>query len=343
MRSVLIHEAGTVTVDTVPDPSLGDARSAVIRVERSAICGSDLHFYDGDLPMYPVAAGHEAVGTVIEVGAEVRSVGVGDRVLVASVAGCGRCAGCGTGNPTACVDGARVFGAGELGGAQSEYLAVPGADFNLLAIPEGIDDEAALLLTDNLSTGWTAAKRAAFAPGADVLVLGLGAVGLCAVRSAYALGAARVFAYDPVVGRRDRGQRFGAIPIDGALDVAAEARDLTDGLGAHAVIDAVANDRSLDTAFAAVRDTGGISVVGVHNLEPYPAPLLMGVFRSINLAMTTAVVHRNWAELVPLVRYGRLATSDIFTHTFDLEDAPAAYGAVAARSEDVVKAQLIVS
>ena len=93
MRSVLIHEAGTVTVETVPDPSLGDARGAVIRVERSAICGSDLHFYDGDLPMYPVAAGHEAVGTVIEVGAEVRSVGVGDRVLVASVAGCGRCAG----------------------------------------------------------------------------------------------------------------------------------------------------------------------------------------------------------------------------------------------------------
>jgi 2-desacetyl-2-hydroxyethyl bacteriochlorophyllide A dehydrogenase len=309
-------------------------------MEAAAICGSDLHFYDGDLPLFPVAVGHELVGRVVEIGSEVRRFAVGQRVLVASVAGCGQCVGCAEGDPVTCLSGLKVFGAGELGGAQSDLLAVPAADFNLLEVPDGVDDEAALLLTDNLGTGWVAAQRADVAPGGTVVVLGLGAVGMCAVRSALFLGAGRVLAVDPVAGRRERAVASGAIAIE-ADDVPAAVLEATGGRGADAVIDAVAKDASLVTAFAAVRAGGTVSVVGVHDLEPYPLPVLMGVFRSLTLRMTTAPVHRTWTDLVPLVQHGRLDTTGIFTHEFALYHAAAAYAAVAARTPDCLKVKLV--
>ena len=338
MRSVIIDGPGSVRIDEVPDPVLPGPDGAIVQVEVAAICGSDLHFYDGDLPLFPVAPGHEVVGTVVEIGPDVRRVAVGDRVLVASVAGCGACVGCATGDPVTCLSGGKVFGSGELGGGQSDLLAVPAADFQLLGIPEGVSDEAALLLTDNLGTGWAGAQRADFAPGATVVVLGLGAVGLCAVRSALAQGAGRVLAVDPVAGRRDRAVASGAIAVDGpTVEAVLEA---TGGRGADAVIDAVAKDVTLDNAFASVRAGGTVSVIGVHDLSPYPLPILMSLFRSVTLRMTTAPVHRTWAELVPLVQHGRLDTSGIFTHTFDLEDAATAYAAVAARTPDCLKVML---
>lgn len=340
MRSVIVTGPAEITVESVPDPTLSGPGDAVIRVESSAICGSDLHFYDGDLPFFPVAVGHEVIGVVVEVGPEVRRFQVGDRVLVASVAGCGQCVGCANGDPVTCVNGPRVFGAGELGGGQSEFLAVPAADFQLLRIPEGIDDEAALLLTDNLGTGWAGAQRADIPPGGTVVVLGLGAVGQCAVRSALLQGAGRVLAYDPVAGRRRRAADAGATDVDGPmLDFVLEA---TGGRGADAVIDAVANNRTLDDSFAAVRAGGTVSVIGVHDMDPYPLPALMGVYRSITLRMTTAPVHRTWADLVPLVQHGRFDTSGIFTHTFALDDAAAAYAAVAARDADCMKARFLI-
>ncbi|MCU1592872.1 MAG: dehydrogenase [Frankiales bacterium] len=336
VRSVVVEGAGQVRVLTVDDPELPGPDGAIVQVLATAICGSDLHFYDGDLPMYPVAVGHEVVGTVVEAGPDVSRFAVGDKVLVASVAGCGACIGCATGDPVTCLSGPKVFGAGELGGGQSTLLAVPAADFQLLRVPEGIDDHAALLLTDNLATGWAGAQRADFSPGATVVVLGLGAVGLCAVRSALALGAVRVLVADPVAGRR--ALAVGAEPIEGPTVDAVLAA--TNGRGADAVIDAVALDQTLDDAFLAVRPGGTVSVIGVHNLEPYPLPALMGLYRSITLRMTTAPVHRTWAELVPLIQNGRISCEGIFTHTYGLEDAAAAYAAVAARTADCVKVVL---
>lgn len=323
----------TVGVAEVPDAVLPGSDGAVVAVEAAAICGSDLHFYDGDLPFYPMAVGHEAIGRVVEVGPEVRRFAVGDRVLVASVAGCGSCIGCATGDPVSCLSGAKVFGAGELGGAQADLLAVPAADFQLLRLPDGVSDEAALLLTDNLGTGWAAAQGA---QGGTVVVLGLGAVGLCAVRSAQALGAEQVLVVDPVAGRRARAT--GATPVDGPAVEAVMAA--TNGRGADLVIDAVARDASLDDAFACVRAGGTVSVVGIHAMEPYPLNVLMGVYRSITLRMKTAPVHQTWTDLVPLVQSGALDTSGIFTHSFPLDDAHAAYDAVAARSADCVKVVL---
>lgn len=341
MRTVVIDAPGQIRVDTVADAVLPGPDGAVVAVTTTAICGSDLHFYEGDYPLsQPVPLGHEAVGTVVELGSEVRSVRVGDRVLVSSVAGCGSCAGCATADPVTCVAGLRIFGSGALGGAQSELLAVPAADFQLLPIPDGIDTEAALLLTDNLATGWAGAQRADITHGDTVVVFGLGAVGLCAVRSAIAQGAGTVFAVDPVAGRRDRATASGATALEPpALAAVFEA---TDGRGAASVIDAVGNDTTMTEALTCVRAGGTVSVIGVHDLNPFPFPALMSLVRSVTLRMTTAPVQRTWPELVPLIRAGRLDTSGIFTDTMTLDDAPQAYAAVAARTAECVKIALTV-
>ena len=339
MLQVVIEGPGRVGLVEGPDPEPPGPDGAVVAIEASAICGSDLHFYDGDIPVGDgFAIGHEFIGTVTGVGPEVRTFSVGDRVLTASVTGCGHCDGCASGDPVTCVAGPQVFGSGTLGGGQATSVAVPSADFQMLAIPEGIDDQAALLLTDNLNTGWIGAKRADIPPGGTVVVLGLGAVGLCAVRSALVLGAGQVLAVDPVAGRRALAARSGAIPVEGpTVEAVMEA---TGGRGAHAVIDAVAVNATLDDAFACVRPGGTVSVIGVHDLDPYPLPILLALFRSVTLRMTTAPVHQTWKELVPLVADGRLSTGGIITHEFPLADAAQAYAAVAARTAECIKVML---
>jgi 2-desacetyl-2-hydroxyethyl bacteriochlorophyllide A dehydrogenase len=336
---VVIDGPGSVLVVDAPYPVAPGADGAVVAVDSTAICGSDLHFYDGDIPVGDgIPVGHEFLGTVVEVGADVRRFRPGDRVLTASVAGCGHCDGCATGDPVTCIEGPRVFGSGSLGGGQASAVAIPAADFQLLRIPEGVDDEAALLLTDNLSTGWIGAKRADIPAGGTVVVLGAGAVGLCAVRSAFALGAGRVLTADPVAGRRALAADSGAIPIEGPTVEAVLAA--TGGRGAEAVIDAVATDSTLDDALTCVRAGGTVSVVGVHDLQPYPLPVLMGLFRSVTLRMSTAPVHQTWKELIPLVLNGRLRTDGIFTHRFPLTEAPQAYAAAAVRAADCIKVMM---
>jgi 2-desacetyl-2-hydroxyethyl bacteriochlorophyllide A dehydrogenase len=336
MRTVVIDGPGNIRVDTRPDPELPGPDGVIIAVTAAGICGSDLHFYEGDYPFAEaVALGHEAVGTVVEAGPQVRSVDVGDLVMVSSVAGCGACPGCATRDPVMCFSGLRIFGAGELGGAQADLLAVPAADFQLLKIPEGITTEQALLLTDNLATGWAAAQRADIPFGGTVAVIGLGAVGLCALRSAFAQGAATVFAVDRVEGRLQRAANWGAAPIKAP---AAEAiLGATGGRGADSVIDAVATDASLTDALNAVRPGGTVSVVGVHDLKPFPLNALSCLMRSITLRMTTAPVQQTWPELIPLLQSGRLDVDGIFTTTMPLDEAPKGYATAESRTGDDVK------
>ena len=339
MRAVVIDTPGSVRVDTRPDPVLPGPDGAVVQVTAAAICGSDLHFYEGDYPIFdPVSLGHEAIGTVVAAGPDVRTVKVGDLVLISSVAGCGACAGCATKDPILCASGPQIFGSGLLGGAQAELLAVPAADFQLLKMPQNISTEQALLLTDNLATGWAAAKRADIPVGGTAVVIGLGAVGLCALRSALFLGAAKVFAVDPVAARRDRAAALGAIAIPApAMQAVMEA---TGGIGADSVIDAVGNDTSLDDSLATVRAGGTVSVVGVHNLNPYPFPALTALLRSLTVRLTTAPVQQTWPELIPLLQNGRLDVEGIFTTRLSLDQAAEGYAAVASRSGEHVKVLL---
>ncbi|OBG86344.1 dehydrogenase [Mycobacterium sp. E802] len=342
MRAVIMDGGGAVAVAARPDPTLPGPQGAVVAVEATGICGSDLHFYDGDLPAVDgLAIGHEAVGTVTEVGDAVRRVKLGDRVVVSCITGCGHCHGCAEGDPATCEHGSELFGfGGTLPGAQAELLAVPAADATLLPIPEDITDEEGVLLADNLATAWTAARRGEVGPGNSVLILGLGAVGQCAVRCAWQQGAATVFAYDPVAGRRARAQAYGATTVDGP-DVIAAISAATNGRGVDVVIDAVATDASLDSAIGAVRNGGTISVVGIHDVAPYPFPMLQAVYKSITLRASMAAVQSAWRELLPLILAGRLDTSGIITHRYSLEQAPHAYEMVSRRSPDCTKALLI--
>src|ERR1700761_9108630 len=239
MRTVVVDGPRSIRVDTRPDPALPGPGGAIVSVSSAGICGSDLHFYEGDFPMVdPLTLGHEAVGTVVAVGRDVRNVKVGDAVMVSSVTGCGACPGCATRDPVMCYAGFQIFGGGVLGGAQADLLAVPAADFQLLKMPEGISTEQALLLTDNLATGWAAAQRADIPFGGTVAVIGLGAVGLCSLRSAFFQGAATVFAVARDDGRLERAAGWGATPVKVPAVEAILAA--TGGRGADAVIDAVA-------------------------------------------------------------------------------------------------------
>lgn len=339
MRAVVVDSSGQVRVETRPDPVLPGADGAIVKVDAASICGSDLHFLEGHYPIAdPVPVGHEAVGTVVEIGTEVTGFAVGDRVLVSSVAGCGHCGGCATRDPIRCVHGPQIFGTGVLGGAQAELLAVPGADFQLLAMPENISTEQALLLTDNLATGWAAAKRADIPIGGSVAVIGLGAVGMCALRSAITLGAARVFAVDPVQARCDRAATSGVSTL--APPSAQAIRAATGGLGVDSVIDAVGSDASINDAIDAVRSGGTVSIVGVHDLQPYPLPALVCLLRSLTIRLTTAPVQQTWPELVPLLQAGRLDVDGIFTTTMSLDDAAEGYAAAFSRSGEHLKIQL---
>jgi threonine dehydrogenase-like Zn-dependent dehydrogenase len=227
-----------------------------------------------------------------------------------------------------CSSGPQIFGGGVLGGAQSDLLAVPAADFLVLKIPEEITTEQALLLTDNLATGWSAVKRADLPFGGTAAVIGLGAVGLCALRSAVVQGAAKVFAVDRVAGRLERAASWGATPVK---TPAAEAiLAATDGRGADSVIDAL----------NAVRPGGTVSVVGVHDLHPFPFPALGSLLRSVTLRMTLAPVPRTWPELIPLLQSGRLDIDVVFTTTLPLDEADKGYATAGSRSGDSVKVLL---
>ena len=336
MRTVVIDGPTSIRVETRPDPALPGPDGAIVSVTAAGICGSDLHFYEADFPLAePMPLGHEAVGTVVEVGPDVRTVKVGDHVMVSSVTGCGHCPGCATRDPVMCHNGFQIFGGGVLDGAQADLLAVPAADFQLLKIPEAISTEQALLLTDNLATGWAAAQRADIPYGGTVAVMGLGAVGLCALRSALFQGAAEVFAVDRVDGRLDRAARWGATPVKAPAVEAILAA--TGGRGADAVIDAVATDASMTDALNAVRPGGTVSVVGVHDLQPFPLNALGCLIRSITLRMTTAPVQRTWPELIPLLASGRLDVEGIFTTTLPLDEAAKGYATAASRNGDDVK------
>jgi len=201
MRAVVFEDVGRVRVDDVAEPAIEEPGDAVMRVTRSAICGSDLHFFHGKAPMSPgEGIGHEAVGVVEEVGSDVTSFTAGDRVVVSFDIACGACWFCERGQTQLCEDfrnlGAGAFGGG-LPGAQAERLRVPVADVNLLRVPDRVDDEAAIFVGDVLTTGWYAASIAEIGVQDSVAVVGLGPVGFYTVQAALAHGARQVLAHCP--------------------------------------------------------------------------------------------------------------------------------------------------
>lgn len=329
VRAVTFQAPGEVRVDEKPDPELEGPGDAVVRVEASGICGSDLHIYHGRVQIAPgFTIGHEYVGTVTAVGDEVEDFAEGDRVLGCYCTACGDCFFCGRGDFHKC-DHGRVFGHGEvlgsLQGAQADSVLVPNADLTLRRVPEGMSDEVALFAGDVMGTGYHAVDAVGVGEGDAVAVLGLGPVGLCAVQAALAAGAASVVAVDTVEGRLALADSFGATAVhltEG--DPRGAVKEASEGRGADACIDAVGHPEVLDMACRMARKVGTVSATGVY---AEPIELHMGIvwIKALTLKTGHANVIKHVDPVLEMLRDGRLDPAPLVTHHMKLEEAPEAY------------------
>ena len=340
MRAIVYHGPEDVQVESVPDPDPAGVDGAVVRVQRAGICGSDLHIYHGHgfSPDPGYVVGHEAVGEVVEVGSGVRRFRVGDRVLVAASSGCAHCAECRRGRIARCeVAGFGCYGLGhDLPGSQAEAVGVPSADTGLWKLPDSISDEQAILLTDNLPTAYFGVRRSGIEPGDSVAVVGLGPVGLCAVDSARALGAARIYAIDLVESRRKHAEALGAEPID-AADPVEEVMARTGGRGVDRVIEAVGADATIELALSLARIEGSVSVVGVSQNTRFDFNMALAQVRSLSFHIGLCSVQVELPALVPLVEAGRLDPARTISHRMGLGEGAEAYRLFASREDDVRK------
>jgi 2-desacetyl-2-hydroxyethyl bacteriochlorophyllide A dehydrogenase len=343
MRATVLNGPRDVSLETVPDPVLPGPEGIIVTVERTAICGSDLHLFHAAPTGVGIRLGHEAIGTVAEVGAHVRNLARGDRVLVSGVIGCGTCGPCLAGQPNICAnDKAAAFGTTpDLPGGQAEAMAVPFADQFALRIPENVADEEAVLLTDILPTGYLGALRASIRPGATVVVIGLGPVGIMALQCASLFGPARILAVDQVPERLARAERLGAEPIDASsAPGAAQVMEATGGRGADSVIEAVGADATVLDAVSCAASGGTVSIVGVNLSMSLPFPMGLVFLKSLTVRTIFAPVPGTWSSLVPLVQSGRLQLADTFTHRMPLSEVAEAYDLFDSRRDGVLKVLL---
>ncbi|MEC3947668.1 alcohol dehydrogenase catalytic domain-containing protein [Sphingobium sp. HWE2-09] len=339
MRALIVHGT-TLHYETVPDPVILAERDAIVRVTQCGICGSDLHLVHDDwVPFRPVyGIGHEAVGEVVEVGKHVTGLKAGDRVMLAGSVGCGLCAPCLAGEVKRCENGASgVYGIGqELEGCQAEAVRVPHADFNAAKIPEGISDDQAILLTDNLVTAYGACVGADIRPGNSVAVIGLGPIGLMAVELALVMGASMVLAIDPILERREIAAKLGGVPLP-PENLPEVLREKTKGRMIDSVIEAVGKQGTIDLAMSIVGIGRSVSVLGAGlGLEvrvPFTA-MLNGI--TVRANMLTEIA-RYWPDLVPLLQAGRIRPEKFISHRFALSEGLAAYDHASKRDAGLLK------
>jgi threonine dehydrogenase-like Zn-dependent dehydrogenase len=378
MRAVAWHGNHDVRVDTVPDPSIEEPTDAIIRVTSSGICGSDLHLYEVLGPFIDAGdiLGHEPMGIVEEVGSEVTHISPGDRVVIPFNISCGHCYMCDKGLQSQCETtqvhdhntGASLFGYtklyGQVPGGQAEFLRVPQAQYGPIKVPEGPPDDRFVYLSDVLPTAWQAVEYADRPPGETLLVLGLGPIGEMVTRIAQHRGAGRVIGIDLVPERLQRASSHGVETLDVTAyngDLPAAVRDMTDGRGPVAVIDAVGMEAhgapigklahrlagilpdpiarqvvekagidrlsALHAALELVQRGGTVSLSGVYGGAIDPMPLMQMFDKQINLRMGQANVKRWIDDLLPLVTDDSdpLGVDGFATHHLPIDEAPRAY------------------
>jgi threonine dehydrogenase-like Zn-dependent dehydrogenase len=330
-----MHEAGDVRIEDVPDPSIVEPTDAILRVTRAGIRGSDLGPYASLAPTETGRAmGHEAIGVVEDVGAEVRNIKPGDLVVMPFAFSDGTCAFCHEGLRTACVHGGFFDGYG-TSAAQAEAVRVPYADGTLFPLPVGEDDAltpSLLTLSDVMGTGHHAAVVAEAGPGKSVAVVGDGAVGLCGVIAARRLGAEQII----ILGRHE--DRLALAREFGATDVVPErgdeaverVKELTGGFGAHSVLECVGHGQTLETAIGIARPGGAVGRVGVPQEETMPASL-PAFFGNITIGGGPAPARAYIEKLLPDILEGRIEPGMVFDRTVDLDGVPDGYRAMADR------------
>jgi 2-desacetyl-2-hydroxyethyl bacteriochlorophyllide A dehydrogenase len=329
MRAVTFQAPGEVRVDEVDEPELLEPDDAIVRVEASGICGSDLHIYHGRVQIEPgFVIGHEFVGEVIAAGDAVTRVSVGDRVLGTYATACGECFYCRREEFHKC-DSSRVYGhgatLGSLQGAQAEQVLVPHANLALRRVPEGLSDDVALFAGDVMGTAFHAIDSRPLAEGETAAILGMGPVGLCAVQAAKAAGASEVVAIDTVEDRLRMAETFGATPVhltEG--DPRGEVKRLTEGRGVDLAVDAVGHPDALDLALRLARKAGTVSATGVYAER---VEVHMGVLwiKALTLTSGHANVIKHLDRVLELLSEGKLDPAPLVTHHMKLDEAPEAY------------------
>jgi S-(hydroxymethyl)glutathione dehydrogenase/alcohol dehydrogenase len=374
MRAMVYRGPYRIRVEDKPDPAVEHPNDAIVRVTRAAICGSDLHLYHGLVPDTRVGQtfGHEFIGVVEEVGSSVRSLKAGDRVMVPFNISCGSCFFCTRGlysnchntNPNATAAGG-VFGyshtTGGYDGGQAQYVRVPFADVGPAKIPDWMDEDDALLLTDACPTGYFAAELGDIAEGDVVVVFGAGPVGLFAAKSSWFMGAGRVIVLDHLDYRLDFARRFAqceTVNFAQVDDVVQHLKEMTEHLGADVCIDAVGCEAdgsflhqvlgtklkvqggspvALNWAIDSVRKGGTVSVVGVYGPVPTSVKFGDAMNKGLTIRANQCSVKREWPRLFEHVKSGILRPREVVTHRIPLEEIAEGYHMFSAKLDDCIK------
>jgi alcohol dehydrogenase len=333
MKALVYHGPGKKSWDEVPDPTIVDPTDIIVKVDTTTICGTDLHILKGDVPAVTEGRilGHEGVGTVTEVGDAVSTLKVGDRVIISCISACGACSYCHEGLYAHCLADEGASGIGWIfghliDGTQAEYVRVPFADNSVYKLPEGVSDEAAVMLSDILPTGFEIGVRyGRVEPGDVVAVIGSGPVGLAAMMTAGLYGAARIIAVDLDDNRLEQAKSFGASDSvnSGDADWVEKVMAMTDGLGVDVAIEAVGIPATFEACTKIIRPGGTIANVGVHG-KPVELPLDEMWIKDV--AITMGLVSTSTTPmLLKLVAQHKLAAENFATHRFTFDQVLDAY------------------
>jgi len=342
MKAMVYRGVRKIMLEDAPRPEIIEPTDAVVRVTSTAICGSDLHIYNGDYSVDDgTIVGHEFLGVVEEVGAHVTGFEVGERVLVYPGFSCETCEPCRRQIPMGCEKGG-IFGNptpyGSIHGGQAEYVRVPFAQRIMLRIPEGLTDEDVMLVTDMLPTGYFGAENGDIKPGDTVAVFGCGPVGLCAQICARLFGPSKVFAVDLLDYRLKVAERLGSIPINASeVDASSRIRELTDGLGVNVAIEAVGAAATFYGALMSASPTSNISVIGIF-AEGVELPMQTLCMTNKKITMGLPIRLPEYIpKLLNLIRAGEIDARPIISHTLPLSEGERAYKMFADRLDGALK------
>jgi len=327
MKALTFHGPGRRSWEDVPEPELHDADDAIVRVDAVTVCGTDLHILKGDVPEVEAGRilGHEAVGTIEAVGPGVRSVAVGDRVLISCITACGRCRYCREGVYGQCLGGGGWILGHTIDGTQAEYVRVPFADTSVHLLSDGISDTSAVLLADIVPTAYEVGVRnGRVEPGDVVVIVGAGPIGLAAVLTSKLMSPGHIVVIDRIASRLEAAKQLGAdIALKPDDDVRGVIGQLTSMLGADVAIEAVGTPETFETCVDLVRPGGRIANVGVHG---HPATLHLESLWSRNVTITTGLVDTfQTPRLLSMVTSGQLHLDSLVTHRFGIDEMMDAY------------------
>jgi len=327
MKALVYGGPGQKSWTEVPDPQITDPRDAIIRVDTVTICGTDLHILGGDVPAVQPGRvlGHEAVGTVVEVGAAVSGLAAGDRVLASCISACGTCRFCREGSYGQCLGGGGWILGHLVDGVQAQYARLPFAELSTYQLPAGITDEAAVLLADILPTSFeVGVLNGHVQPGDTVVIVGVGPIGLAAIVTARLFTPAHIIAVDKADSRLQAAKQVGAdITVSPGSNPLDAVRSVTGGLGADVAIEAVGVPETFELCTTLVRPGGRVANIGVHGR---PATLHLEDLWIRNVTITTGLVDTySTPRLLTMVNAGQLDPGHLVTHRFALDDMLDAY------------------